>query len=283
MRFFEFINQKANLGPANSKPGAPSTKEKAKDPIQSLRAGPPYNPKDKDSVKDIQNKLTSLGYYIGPMGIDGKYGPYTTAGIEAFKKDYNLNTDKSEFTPSDKEVLDKLITGDKPKTKPSRTAGLDVGKGEPTRSLGITNDARQAVDFFIKKGWTTEQAAGIVGNLQAESGAYLNPRALGVERDGTKAVGVAQWHPDRERKFERVMKKKIARSSLEDQLEFVDWELNNSQNVSPFYAGDRLKEAKTAEEAAYIVDKYYLRSSGESRQRRMDNALALAQQKANIA
>lgn len=280
MRVKEFIN----LGPKDAKPGAPTDKQKL-DALdnQDLRAGPPYNPKDKERVKDMQTKLTDLGYYIGPMGIDGKYGPYTTAGLAAFKKDYQINTDKATFTTSDKETLNKVATGQIPKVKPSEAPGLDVGKGETSRAVGITSEAKQALEFFIRKGWSPEQAAGIVGNLQMESGAYLNPKALGVERNGTKAVGIAQWHPDRAKRFEKVMGKKVLQSSLEDQLEFVDWELKNMQNLPPYYAGDRLRRAKSAEEAAYIVDKYYERSSGEHRQRRMDNALALAQQKASTA
>jgi len=85
-------------------------------------------------------------------------------------------------------------------------------------------------------GWTKEQAAGIVGNLQEESGKNLDTKAVG---DGRKAKGIAQWHPDRQAKFQEIMGKQVMDATLEEQLKFVDWELKNSHKV----AGDKLKNA----------------------------------------
>jgi pSer/pThr/pTyr-binding forkhead associated (FHA) protein len=59
---------------------------------------------------------------------------------------------------------------------------------------------------------------------------------------------------------------------LQDQLEFVQWELNNTESR----AARALKSARTAEDAAAIVDQYYERSSGQARQKRMAMAAALA-------
>jgi hypothetical protein len=68
------------------------------------------------------------------------------------------------------------------------------------------------------------------------------------------------------------MRKPLQGSDLQDQLEFVQWELNNKEAN----AGRRLKSAKTAEEAAAIVDQFYERSSGAHRQKRMAMAAALS-------
>ena len=47
--------------------------------------------------------------------------------------------------------------------------------------------------------------------------------------------------------------------------------LNNTESK----AGGIIKKAKTAEEAAWLFDEYYERSSGAHRQKRINNALAL--------
>lgn len=263
-----------NLGNPAAEPGKVKTKDRAEG--QPLKIGPPYPPEVKAEVTAMQQALEKIGYSVGPMGADGKFGPYTSAALGAFKSDYKLGNDSKVFADADKETLDKVQSGAIAKVKePTPVNKIMYGGADIKGGAGATANAMTAVKFFISKGWTPEQAAGIVGNLQAESGANLKIDAVG---DGGKAYGVAQWHPDRQRKFAEVMNREITRASLEEQLAFVDWELKNSQNVAPWYAGDKLKAAKTAEEAAWIVDQFYERSNGSHRQRRMSNALALAAQ-----
>ena len=132
---------------------------------------------------------------------------------------------------------------------------------------------QQAMQFFQSKGWTKEQAAGIVGNLQTESGNFAPDVISGRRKgDGGKAVGVAQWHPPRQANFQRVMGKPVEGSSLQEQLEFVNWELNNTEKR----AGNILRTMSDAAQAAEAVDKFYERSSGAHRNQRIANARALA-------
>ena len=77
-----------------------------------------------------------------------------------------------------------------PSAKPEITGNV--------KPVGMTGSAKEAVDFFRSKGWSPEQAAGIVGNLQTESG--LKTNALG---DNNQAYGIAQWHPDRQANFKK--------------------------------------------------------------------------------
>ena len=142
-------------------------------------------------------------------------------------------------------------------------------KDRDAGAAGSSKNAETALKFFKSMGWTKEQAAGIVGNLQEESGKNLNTRAEG---DGKEAKGIAQWHPDRQAKFQEIMGKQVMDATLEEQLKFVDWELKNSHKV----AGDKLKNAKSAAQAAAIVDNDYEKSSGKARAQRMANANALA-------
>ena len=90
--------------------------------------------------------------------------------------------------------------------------------------------------------------------------------------DGGQAYGIAQWHSPRQRDFERIMGRPLKGSSLQDQLEFMQWELNNTEKS----AGAKLKAAQSAAEAAEIVDKFYERSAGLHTDRRIANAVALA-------
>lgn len=149
----------------------------------------------------------------------------------------------------------------------SMMGGEDYSNLKPA---GDSAHSGQAMQYFMSQGWTKEQAAGIVGNLQAESGANLDSNAVG---DGGKAYGIAQWHADRQANFTNKAKfGKIAGSSFEDQLKFVQWELNNTESA----AGKALKSARTPQEAAEIIDRLYERSAGTHRGQRIANAIALA-------
>ena len=148
--------------------------------------------------------------------------------------------------------------------------GSNSSEGFAGSGAGSSENAAKALEFFKQKGWTTEQAAGIVGNLQAESSRELNPSAVG---DGGKAYGIAQWRPDRQALFEQNLGngKSIRQASFEEQLAFIQWELENSEKR----AGELLRNTRSAAEAAAIFDQYYERSSGEHSGRRIANATRL--------
>jgi hypothetical protein len=105
-----------------------------------------------------------------------------------------------------------------------------------------------AYKFYLNQGWTPEQASGIVGNLLRESG--LNPNAIG---DSGKAVGLAQWHPDRQSKAKQLYGDKW--KEFHNQLAFVDWELKNSEKT----AGEALKKSKGVWQAGQIFTNLYER------------------------
>jgi Phage tail lysozyme len=160
--------------------------------------------------------------------------------------------------------------GDMAGIKPVGGTGSSVSPGDMAgiKPVGGTGSAAEAINFFVSKGWTLEQAAGIVGNLQAESGKNLKIDSVG---DGGQAYGIAQWHPDRQANFKKTFGKDIREANFQEQLAFVDWELKNTE----IRAGNQLRQAKTAEEAAKFVDATYERSSGAARGQRMANAAAL--------
>ncbi|WP_334166331.1 phage tail tip lysozyme [Achromobacter mucicolens] len=110
----------------------------------------------------------------------------------------------------------------------------------------LTPDASDAIAKFEKMGWSRAQAIGIVNNLQAESGGKLDHRAVG---DNGTAFGVAQWRNERVDMFKQVMGVALAQSTRDQQYAFVDWELRNSHKA----AGDKLRAAKTVEDASRVV------------------------------
>lgn len=119
----------------------------------------------------------------------------------------------------------------------------------------------KAVEFFVSVGWGRAHGAGIAANLQAES--KFDPAAVG---DGGLAYGIAQWHPDRQANFQRAFGKSIKGSTLDEQLAFVHWELNNTEQR----AGMLLRACTTAAEAGDCVSRYYERPAdreGEAKKR----------------
>lgn len=100
---------------------------------------------------------------------------------------------------------------------------------------------------------TKEQAAGIAGNIQIESS--FDTRAVG---DGGKALGIAQWHPDRRIGLD------IKNMSFEQQVDHLIKELQTEKTWIGYDGLNKLKRAKTPEKAAEIIDKYFERSSGEA-------------------
>lgn len=120
---------------------------------------------------------------------------------------------------------------------------------------GITESEpmKKAMAYFQKMGWTKEQSAGLAANIQAESGGRHT--AVG---DNGKAYGIAQWHPDRQKNFEKWAGKRIQDSTYEEQLAFMNYELTEGTERA---AGAKLKGAKTAAEAGSVVSTHYERPS----------------------
>lgn len=117
----------------------------------------------------------------------------------------------------------------------------------------VADRANMALDYFQKQGWTKEQAAGIVGNLMAES--TLNTGALnpGDGSDGTNSIGIGQWNSDRAKNL-----KAFAEQNHTDwrdygtQLAFVQHELTHSEGN----AASLLKNAKDVKSATEAMIMY---------------------------
>lgn len=90
---------------------------------------------------------------------------------------------------------------------------------------------------MLSYGWTPEQASGIVGNLKYESNLETT-REGDIGNKGGSSFGVAQFRGNRLQKLKSMYGD--GWKDLDNQLEFVNWELNNTHKK----AGDRLRQVK---------------------------------------
>ncbi|MBV8521276.1 MAG: peptidoglycan-binding protein [Acetobacteraceae bacterium] len=185
-----------------------------------------------EDVLALQAALAAQG---AKVQLDGLFGLATQAAVRAFQARMKLVQDG--------------IAG-------PATWGALFGETEiPTQADGAD---RRCFDILKAKGWSPEQACGLVSNIAHESG--FNPAAVG---DRGQAYGLAQWHPDRQEAFRKFKGCSIVGSSFEDQLDFVNFELTSGGEQQ---AGTRLKEAQTAQQAGEIVSRFYERPASADTQ-----------------
>jgi hypothetical protein len=134
---------------------------------------------------------------------------------------------------------------------PSWLGGIS-STGRPAPPADVQNArARQAFDFFKSRGWSDAASAALTSRFQLES--KFDPGAVG---DSGQAYGALQWHPDRQANFQRVMGKDIRNSTYEEQLQFADWELHNTERA----AGQELAvPGLTPAQAGVVVSSRYVR------------------------
>uniref|UniRef100_UPI0019163D8E phage tail tip lysozyme n=1 Tax=Nocardia sp. CY41 TaxID=2608686 RepID=UPI0019163D8E len=157
----------------------------------------------------------------------------------------------------------------------------------PTGSTGSTGSAdnipggskanpADVYRYLISKhGLTPAQAAGIVGNIQVESG--FKTRAY---NSGEGAIGLCQWRGRRRQALERFA---AARgrpvTDWKVQVDFMMAELRSNESTAYGY----LRAAQTPAYAAAVFDQYYERSSGEARGQRIAYANSIASAMRNVA
>jgi hypothetical protein len=117
------------------------------------------------------------------------------------------------------------------------------------------DNGQSAFDYFVSQGLAPHQAAGIVGNLQGDSGQGLNPGAVNPAdgSDGSDSIGIGQWNGSRARALKDYASSKgTPWSDLNTQLEFLHSELKGPEAG----AYGRLMAAQTPEEAGQAMLAY---------------------------
>lgn len=210
-----------------------------------------FSNKTDNLENDLKNSLDSIESKIDGVSDQKQTG---SSSLEKSVSEY-----KNKFLESFK-TLSPISSA---QAAPAPSSYVMQGTTPSPMKKGVRGSADEAVKFFMGKGWTKEQAAGIVGNLIQESG--LNPMAYNRAEN---AQGIAQWRNERVAKFEQKYRKSIFDASFREQLEYVDWELNNTERR----AGNLLRQTRTAAEAAIVVDHYYERSAKLHTQSRINYA-----------
>lgn len=130
--------------------------------------------------------------------------------------------------------------------------------GDTSREIAYRIDKSEKRDNVMKvmnrlmaEGLTKEQAAGVVGNLLEESG--LRFWAHNKEGGGQGAQGIAQWRGSRIDEFRKRYGKEVTDSSLEEQTDYLIWELNNKFKK----VFDKIKNSSGTKEAAEIMLKEF--------------------------
>lgn len=133
-----------------------------------------------------------------------------------------------------------------------------------------------AYQFYLKRGYRPLEAAAIVGNLDIESGGLSNDVIVGKKTgDKGTAFGIAQWRGDRRKRLESKYKDF---KNLDNQLDFVDWELKNTEKE----AFSKLKSSNTVEEATHAFTFKYERPSADPKLNHFDKRLKSAAELAGV-
>ena len=180
-----------------------------------------------EDVSAVQTALNARNTVPGAaLKIDGVFGQATDAAVRSFQRAAGLGR------------VDGIVG---PETW---TALFGAMPAAPDNAA-----AARTCFTVLREKWSVEQACGILGNIQRESG--FKPAAKG---DGGSAYGLAQWHPPRQAAFQQHFGKPIQGSTLEEQTRFITFEMREG---SMSKAGQALLRATTPESAADIVCRKY--------------------------
>lgn len=129
-----------------------------------------------------------------------------------------------------------------PNAKPQNDSAARLGNSASGRDI--------AAKLVASGQWTPQQAAGIAGSFMQESQGKADAR-----NKTSGAYGLGQWLGTRRKDFEQWAGKPLEGSTLDDQIGFFNYETTHKEKR----AGDKIRAAQTATEAADAHAKYYER------------------------
>lgn len=138
-------------------------------------------------------------------------------------------------------------------TSPINTADICCDSGVsgvngPATPLAGVDNAQKIFNFLIGKGLTKFQVAGIMGNIQAESG--FNPNIEEKTSRASKGFGLVQWTFGRRTALESAARAAgVPASDLSFQLNYMWQELTTSYKSKVY---EPLKSSTSLEQATYI-------------------------------
>jgi len=215
--------------------------------------------KSDKNIEELHLKLKKLGFNLGDEEKNGTNGPKTQQALKKLAKKYQKAKDDGSLSSKALNFISGIF-----KSKAVQSIfGVEKEKPAPKPQVDTTNMPNRVILFFKNKGLTTSQAAGIAGNMAIESA--FDPTAVG---DSGTSFGLAQWHANRADSLKRwTAKNGMEWQSVEGQLEYLWWELKNTESE----ALTTLKQQKTPRDAANIFAKKFERPANVAASR-LDNA-----------
>jgi len=221
------------------------------------------------STQDIPFEFLPWAYTMVPTTEGGNSGIGRIPQLLPGTKVYGI------FLDGDTSQLP-LVIGSLPKIE-QRTEAQTTGAAQPEEYIpqaerqdefNLNSRRSQGMRFFIDYGYTVEQAAGIMGNLEYESGLST---VIVSEFPGEQSQGIAQWNPagGRLQELKRFASNELATPrdwrDYDVQLLFVIYELNNTERT----ANGKLKNSTKLDggvvdtNSTYVFGKYYERPNQE--------------------
>lgn len=135
-------------------------------------------------------------------------------------------------------------------------------------SMGVPQ--QEVVQRFRNSSMSNNAIAGFLGNFHVEGGYG------GAQGDGGSASGIAQWRGSRRDAFVKRYGVDPSKATATQQADYVIWELTTPEGRKSAGLSDQqaraILDAKSPAEAADLIDRYYERSSGAHRNRRINAA-----------
>ena len=213
-----------------------------------IRAGASLNlPGSSDSFQPAPS-ASGGRYTVRPGDTLSKIGARFGVSYQASARANGINNPNRIFAGQQLTIPGRGTTpGRAPASAPAPTGGASGIENRP----GVRGNAQQAINFFMAKGLSRAQAAGIAGNLLYESG--FNPSAVG---DGGTSFGIAQWHLGRGAAMKQwTQANGYSSTSFKGQLEYLWRELNTGERN----ALSHLRSAGSAYDAGMAFQRYFER------------------------
>lgn len=164
-----------------------------------------------------------------------------------------------------------MLAGLRQRTRAPVQTGVGTAGPTGTPEIGNINATGTAAQFasaFSAQGLPPVVIAGFLGNIQHESS--FDSSRVG---DNGSAFGHIQWRKERVENFKRIVGVHPKGATPEQSAQFIKWELDNYKEAGmTLKQRDAILNAKTPEEAARAIDRFYERSDGKSTRDRMNAA-----------
>lgn len=207
-------------------------------------------------------EYVSVNWKIGVRSIvNNRVGYYTGNSarwyIPVFNNDIVTLPRASEIQKFTEEIKESGIVKNTDQKASDDANDAYITKLEHTsiEAVEINTNVQESYNFWKSKGFSHEQAAGIVANEYKES--RCNPKAVW---DSGAAHWIFQWHNPRRSTIEGQFGKKILEMSHTEQLEAAYWEMTKTSESKVLWP---LKAVTTAQEAWAIFSKIYERPANE--------------------